>query len=849
MKKTISICASLFFLISCNTNNNSDQLSSTADLTDNSSIPIPTQVYESMENEKEFEENRENYFDLIHGNHPDWKAINAENFRLKEEKRAYMLKNRISESFADGNIEAEWIERGSVDVPGNIRICDYHPSTEDIYVISDGGILWKGNLDGETWETLNDGLQLSRDVMKVVDLPGGGLRIIAAVGSRLRYSEDLGETWEDATGLGSSTGRGIELIELNDADKTIVYLYQNSSVITGASNNKIAYSKDNGASFTFVTNLEASSSNFVSMDSPNGSEKAYVLDGKDKLYSFEDTELTLISDDLGLTGTRSMIQVNEVGGVRTFYSLMNSKSLFKSTDDGLSFDYVADLPTTAWAVGFQTSLDNPDILYYGDINLNRSSDGGETWSEVSIWWEYYSDVENKIHADIMAIEPFRKTDGEEFTLIPNHGGISVSYDEVVSTKNIALKDLNTGQFYDVLTSPQNPALIFGGTQDQGFQRTLTGDSPEPSSFEQVISGDYGQMQFTDNGKTIWIQFPGGAFQIYPNAETDDGPTFSFDVDGTDKPNVNWIIPTGSAPNPSDHFIYVGGGNLTGGSGSRLVKLELDGGSIVSSQSDFDFRATSGGNISAIETTPIDEDLLYVVTENGRFFHSEDAGETFEMTPSFVGPSGAWIFPADIYASRIDPDLVILGGSNIGGSAVHISRDGGETFDKLEGGESVNTMVHELVMDPQERFLFAASDAGPYVYDFEAEEWFDLLGTSAPIQQYISVEYIASEHIVRFATYGRGIWDLNISALAGIENEKSTTLFNVYPNPTIDKTIYIELGETSTVSLFDLKGNRIMQSVLNQGTNQINTTGLSKGVYVLSMQTKTGSTNTKKLIVK
>ena len=63
-----------------------------------------------------------------------------------------------------------------------------------------------------------------------------------------------------------------------------------------------------------------------------------------------------------------------------------------------------------------------------------------------------------------------------------------------------MQDLNTGQFYDVLTDPYDASLIYGGTQDQGFQRTLTGDSPLPSSFQQVISGDYGEMQFTNNGQ-------------------------------------------------------------------------------------------------------------------------------------------------------------------------------------------------------------------------------------------------------------------------------------------------------------------------------------------------------------
>ena len=112
------------------------------------------------------------------------------------------------------------------------------------------------------------------------------------------------------------------------------------------------------------------------------------------------------------------------------------------------------------------------------------------------------DVPNKIHADIMSISPFKDSNGDEFTLIPNHGGISVSYDNLLTTENIGMTDLNVGQFYDVITSPINSNYIFGGTQDQGFQRTSQGNIISTSNFEQVISGDYGQMQFSNNGQGI-----------------------------------------------------------------------------------------------------------------------------------------------------------------------------------------------------------------------------------------------------------------------------------------------------------------------------------------------------------
>jgi len=838
-----------FFLITCN----SDQSILVVDESGSASnsIPIPTQVFENMADEEGYEARRDAYFDLIHSSSEnfDWRAINALNFEKLAKQRAILKGYRIVETFADGNLEGEWQERGSFDVPGNNRICDYDPTTDNVYVISDGGILWKGNLEGETWIPLNDDIQLGRDILKVISLPGDGVRLITANGYALRYSDDEGETWTTCAGIAGSNGSGIKLVQLNDAEKTLVYLYNRVSIVDGSSVNKVAFSTDNGASFSAVTDL-SSGNRFASIHAAHNSTAAYILDNNDDVYKFEAGVLSSITTGLGLDGTsRCMIQANEAGGTLTLYILMDNSTLYKSIDEGVTFNLVGDLATNSWDVGFRVSIDDPDKLYYGEVNTYRSFDGGETWDLVSEWWEYYGDVANKIHADIMAIEPFKKEDGTEFTIIPNHGGVYVSYDNLITTENISMQDLNTGQFYDVLTNPYDAGLIYGGTQDQGFQRTLTGDSPSPSSFEQVISGDYGEMQFTNDGQEIWIQYPGAWFQLYPNAATDGGYSFEFNLDGENMPNVNWIVPTGAAPHLADNFIYVGGGSLDGGPGSYLVKLKFTGSEIIASQYDFDFRAASGASISAIETTPYNDALIYVVTENGRFFYSLDAGASFTMTEDYIGPSGGWIYTADIYASRTTPGLVFVGGSGYAGNAVYMSVDSAKTFIPVTG-DMPNTMAHELTMDPAEKFLFAATDAGPYVYSIELGEWFNMSGISAPLQQYISVEFIAASHTVRFATWGRGIWDFNISTVAGTpELEQQNSGIIVYPNPVKGNNVTIQSTDEGAIYLYGINGELILSGQLQTLIQVFNVSDLPNGIYILEFISSSGARSSEKIIIR
>lgn len=814
-------------------------------------LPIPTVVFENMADEKAYEERRDAYFDLIHsGSHnANWKEINAKNFKELAEKRAQRKQYRIVESFLDGELNGEWKERGSVDVPGNIKVSDYHKSTEDIYVISDGGILWKGNLDGETWTPLNDDIQFSTRVLKVVDLPDGGLRIIVADGCELFYSDDEGTSWLQADGISGISGEGINIGTLNNEDSGIVYLYNQRNPISGASVNKLAYSSDFGATFEFVFELNSTNDRFASMDIPLNGDKAYILDENEFLYSFDGVDFLVEGEALDLDGSsRCMIQANNSGGILTLYALFDNEKLYKSTDEGESFSFVNNLPTQSWDVGFEVANDDPNFIYYGEVNLYRSTNGGLTFDLVSEWWEYYDDVANKIHADIMSIEPFVKEDGTEFTLIANHGGISVSYDHLATTPNIALQDLNTGQFYDVLTHPDNGALIFGGTQDQGFQRTLDGLNEEPSSFQQVISGDYGEMQFTNDAETIWIQYPGGDFQIYTDAESHDWYSHSYNVNGVDMPNNNWIVPTGAAPFPSDNFIYVGGGNISGGSGSRLIKLTYTGSDVTASQFSFDFKDHSGASISAIETSPLMPECIYVVTENGRFYSSYDTGENFTQTEDYIGPSGGWIYTADIYASRKTPGLIFVGGSGYAGASVYMSKDSAKTFIPLDG-DMPNTMVHEMTMDPNENYLFAATDAGPYVYSMNSEEWYNIAGLSAPLQQYISVEFVPSEYIVRFATWGRGIWDFNLTTSASIQEEhQSNKLFNVYPNPSSTGEITIEGESGFSYQLYNLNGKLIKSFSTKDILTLLQVDFLENGTYILVGNSPENETAIQKIII-
>ena len=80
----------LFLMCSCNSNSTTDKVDFA---NESSGIPIPTQVYDRMDNESEFESKKEAWLELIHQSAPgvDWKAVNQSNFEAYEQQHPATL--------------------------------------------------------------------------------------------------------------------------------------------------------------------------------------------------------------------------------------------------------------------------------------------------------------------------------------------------------------------------------------------------------------------------------------------------------------------------------------------------------------------------------------------------------------------------------------------------------------------------------------------------------------------------------------------------------------------------------------------------------------------------------------
>lgn len=780
--------------------------------------------------------------------------------RVRQRSSIDFRSNCESISVAGDKLRGEWMERGSQNQAGSVLDTEYDPVRDEVWLISEGGTLWKGRIDGSAWSVVNQDYIFSQGALAFIS-NRADRRLFALINKEPHYSDDEGLTWTAATGTPKRNdywGGSENVIILKGAVSTIFLLAKPSYWDELG----LYVSTDLGENFQKIKSFDTHLFNEIYLSHPGNSQSIFLLDNSAEIamvseYTPDTGVFTAITTEVPLSfgDTRINLTGWSQGDSMVLYSYSQNEEgelgVFQSTDKAKNWTYQGKLPKKPWEVGLYVSPSNPAILFMGEVECFRSMDAGKNWSRINRWGDYYDDVVNNLHADIMHISEFETGEGEPFLLISNHGGLSISYDYFSTQTNIGLNGLNVSQYYSVVTDPIDPSFVYAGSQDQGFQRAGGFADNEMGSehFDQIISGDYGHLTFSKGGQSLWAVYPNGWITYYDDPQN-QGYKTSFQLEEDQRSSL-WLPPLMPSPLVEEDAIYMAGGSLSDDEGSYLIKLSAEGNSIQSEAGSFDFKAASvDGEISALASAPSNSDYWYVATSNGRFFYSKDAGENWEQSINFI-VQGQFFYGQAIHVSQINENTVYLAGSGYSNSAVFVSKDGGENFAPLDRGLPP-TLVLGLAADPDEQFLFAATETGPYVHVNEENRWYPLLGDCAPTQTYWSVEYVESLHTARFGTYGRGIWDFVLDPMVTTNTAIPQTVidYQVYPNPARD-WLQIKLGTAPTqavpMQLVAVNGQVIRQVSLKDKETRIDIAGLPAGTYWVKIQ-QNGRDQTQPIVV-
>lgn len=772
----------------------------------------------------------------------NWRAIEYQNamnqHRIMAQARAAGQGRDGAVSIEEGLLEGYWRERGASNQAGSLHDLAYDPAADALYTVADGGSMWRVEIEEQFWTLINQDLRFQRGLLELVYDAEGNQRIIALVGGRPHYSDDGGNSWLTSEVAGPTLQTSARVRRSTLANDGRIYLLARED---HWADYKLWVSHDNGDSYEMIL-APGPNEEIRDIVRPHHSDELLLLRQSNDtssiaLVTMADTLLEINAAENILDDPKLLATVLPDASLQLL--TYDDDLLHRSLDTGRTWTVMGDLPEERpWRVGIHQSATDPDYLILGNVNLYFSEDGGQSWDQGAYWADYYDNVLYKLHADMMYFADFQRPDGTYNTFVCSHGGLSINTDSPYDYLNLSLGGLNNAQYYSTATRRDSEDKMFAGSQDQGLQFQQTNfDGVE--NYEQVISGDYGNLQYSHVSDRLYSMYPFGGLLTY---ET----TFNQYVDWTSVPGGDgfvWITPFTVAPDPeapSGEVLYLAGGNADGedAPGSYLIKAtdqssdpyvadyELENVSI-------DFLDGAGGQLTAVGYSPLDPQRLYVATEEGRFYRSPNGGADWEPTIDFV-PEGFYLYGQAILASQLDADRVWFGGSGYSNPAVYQSDDGGETFYSISEGLP-QTVVMRLAANPDESMLFAATEAGPYVYVAEEETWYYLGGTAAPAGRYYDVEYLPNSDVARFASYNRGVWDFEVSLdVSSVSEMRQLPDWAAYPNPT-NGPVEIQGMPTNAASIrvTDLAGRIVQQ---NTG---VDLSPLPTGVYLLSPRDAAG----------
>ena len=588
----------------------------------------------------------------------------------------------------DANSRNLWVGSGE-------NVGGRHISFGDgIYLSKDGGRTWK-----------NMGLKSSNHISKIVVHPTNPDVVWVAAqgplwnvgGDRGVYkSVDGGKKWKRVLGDAEWTGATDLLIDPRNPDILYAATWQRhrtvASYLGGGPKSGIHKSIDGGKTWQKLkTGLPSGSVGKIGL--------AISPQNPDVLYAAIETQL-------------------KKGG---FYRSSNRGMSWTKQSDQISAGTGPHYYQEIWASPHQF-----DRVYFANNYFKVTNDGGKTFQGVG---KAYKHVDN--HAVAF------KTNDPDYLMVGTDGGLYESFDLAKTWRHMG--NLPITQFYKVAVDDAKPFYyIYGGTQDnntqRGKSRTENDAGISNADWEVVLGGD-GHQPATEPGNPniIYGQSQQGWYSRIDMATGERIGIRPQPRDGEGFERYNWDAPIYvSSHDPAR--VYVASHRLwrSDNRGDTWVPLSGDltrneerfnlpiMGRKQSYENAWDVYAMSTYNtITSIAESPINEDVLYVGTDDGYIQSTKNGGKTWEK----INVSRLEGVPERAYVNDIKADLfdentvyVAIDGHKQGDYTPYlfVSKNGGKTWKRITKGIAEKNYVWRIVQDHvNPDLLFIGTEFGIY----------------------------------------------------------------------------------------------------------------------------------------
>lgn len=795
-----------------------------------------------------------------------YKSINHSQYLIASKKAKTMLSQK-------SNTIVEWQFAGPENIEGRITDIELEPgNSQTIYVATaSGGVFkttnstidWAPIFDSETSMSIGD-IAISQSDPNIIYVgtgeanAGGGS--LAYDGTGIYKSIDAGENW-NFIGLENSGSIGRMVVHPQNPD--ILYVAAMGRLFSDGSQGGVFKTEDGGISWEQKLFISDSTGAIDIVINPNNPDIVYAamwervrrperrsyggptsgifksLDGGENWTELTNGLPTAPSEKgrIGIDISQSnpdvlyAVYADSIGYFQGMYKTMNAGDSWINAGNGIDADAYA-------SYGWWFGRVKVDPLSYNTAYLigfypYKTTNGGSSWNNIATW---------TVHVDqhAMAIDPaennkvYLGNDGGFYT--SQNGGNSWLWNE----------NFPITQFYTCEVDEQNPERIYGGTQDNGTNRTLTGNFDD---WERIYGGDGFRVLVNPiDNNYVYAEYQYGGL----GRSTNGGLSFNSATNGISGYNrFNWNSPVVFDPqNPST--LYFGSQKLYKSTDNAASWTAISG-DLTNGQGDGN---TVFNTLTTISVSPLDPSYIYTGSDDGSVYFTPDGGTIWNKISDDLPQR--WISSVAADPFDINRVYVTLSGYRWDDYIPHVlmSEDNGENWLDISANLP-EAPVNEIVVDPEKPgYLYAATDMGVYYSSSNGETW-DITSTGMPIIVVNDLRLHNPSRKLIAATFGRGMYKLDLSILLNAEENQinKSKIVNCYPNPFSSKLnieIEKESFETAFIEITNSKGQVVKffqhisgDKLIWDGSDNF---GIQQkaGIYVVRVKTK-NRTSTVKLI--
>ncbi len=686
---------------------------------------------------------------------------------------------------------------------GRIETAAPDPANPNImYVAADGGGVWETTdwlSTSPTWTPLTDSQSStvtgSGDYTfnALVVYPGNPSILYAAAagpGGGILKSTNGGQSW---TLLGNSVfdqvAFGSLAVDPNDSNTLYVTVLYGPNSDSGG----VYKSTDGGVTWTNTTaSIHTGWASDIEMD-PNDPLTLYAGLTQDTVNSatnglYESTDgggmWTQLSGGLptgSAVGDSIRVAVAPSSPQTVYATVFESADglphRFRSTDGGAAWTALPTLPTDEedryWHIMLAVDPNNPQVLYVnGDHTVYVSTNGGSTWSTSPI-----NDSEDPVGGYF--------DDSGDLILTGDHGIYRVTN---VGDTNYTFYNkqgnLSTSEFYTLTLDPTNADIVYGLAQDQfaplkytGYPVwNSTGQAPGGTDSEGV--GEIGKILVDPASPNQLYQYAPNDPDSFILSSSDGGATWTDAGSGIPTTLVGYGLGYASQKafvmdptNPQRMLV-----------GTNEVYETTNGATMFNAISPVlsPSMNLSDQYITALAIAPSLPNTIYAATADGRMFVTQNDGTAW--TEVDMG------LPKDSYdqivSIQVDPNdanrVFIVPGrfpTNVFGSAhVWMTTSGGASgWTDISGNLPPEDWTNSIAVDwrPATPVLYVATARGVYQSADLGVNW-SRFGEGLPNSPVTDLQLVPGLNVLAAATYGRGVWELELGAINRVWSGQGTS---------------------------------------------------------------------------